>query len=189
MSVYCVHDALKTCLSLLSLFIIIYSFLNQIIIILHVHVNLVVHTDKLLSFAALTPTFLNCSTCILDCSPSHLAWLQINSIRNFPLALVNGCFQRFPVHTFSRVSKTSPSHPPSAKSQTVHFKKNRNGEVGSLVWAACQNDQSAVAAKYGHGASCGPTYFARHRYFMHKHTRAHSTTHVRGGDCERAFLT
>lgn len=86
----------------------------------------------------------------------------------------------------------SPSYPPSAtstKAQTVHFKKNWNGELGSLVWAACQNDQSAVAAKYGHGASCGPTYFARHRYFMHKHTRAHSTTHVRGGECERAFLT
>lgn len=83
----------------------------------------------------------------------------------------------------------SPSYPSSAtstNSQTVHFKKNSNGELGSLVWAACQNDQSAVAAKYGHGASCGPTYFARHRYFMHRHTRAHSTTHVRGGECVSA---
>lgn len=75
------------------------------------------------------------------------------------------------------------------KSQTVHFKNNWSGELRSLVWAACQPDQSAVTAKYGHSASCGPTYFARHRYFTHKRARAHSTTHIRSGECERAFLT
>lgn len=70
----------------------------------------------------------------------------------------------------SSVCPASPKEP-----QTAPF--NRRVEFRSL---ACQPDQSAATAKYGHKASCGPTDFARHRYFTQRRARARSTTRISG---------